>query len=321
MNRYNRPGDEQPPLPKPYAFVPIPDAPMKPEKPTGHDHYEGDLLTGTITGSLVALSPIHVASGAIELTGKLPSLVKAHFRCEGKPTIPGSSLKGAIRSIVEAISKPPSCLRISQARSDNLPPNVRRCLNKDQLCLACRMFGAMGYLGQVHFSDAVAQQSKTEIVQIPSLFPPRPRERVYYERNKIVGRKFYMHGRDGKTAPGNVPTEVCPVGTTFSLRIDFVNLSDAQLALLLCALGQGAPKLTPKLGGGKPACCGSMETANVAVATVSASKSATDFELEPTEHDLAELTGATRQIDQTSVNRLAKILTFPGERDCPDRNY
>src|SRR4051812_26898565 len=74
VNRFKRPGDDQPPLPKPYAFVPIPDAPMRPEPPTGHSDFKCDLLTGTIKGTLMALSPIHVASGAIELTGKLPSL-------------------------------------------------------------------------------------------------------------------------------------------------------------------------------------------------------------------------------------------------------
>jgi hypothetical protein len=212
-------------------------------------------------------------------------------------------------------------VRVTQARFDTLPPNVKRCSNPERLCIACRMFGAMGYLGQVHFSDAVAQQDKTEIIQIPSLYPPRSRERVYYERGKVAGRKFFMHGQGGKTAPGNVPTEVCPVSTAFSLRIDFENLSDGQLALLLTALGQGTQKLFPKLGGGKPACCGSIEVADVAVSTVSANASATEFELEVAIEKLSSLVGATRQIDQESLRQLANILTYPGERVCPDRNY
>lgn len=321
MSRYNRPGGDLPPLPKPYDFVQIPDAQMKPESPIGHSDYRGDLLTGTIAGTLVARSPVHVASGIIELTSKQPSLVKAHFRCGGKPTIPGSSLKGAIRSIVEAISRPPSCVRISQARFDNLPPNVRRCSDKTRLCVACRMFGAMGYLGQIHFSDAVAQQSNTEIIQIPPLHPPHPRERLYYVKGKVAGRKFYLHGQNGETAQGNVPTEVCPVGTNFSLRVDFENLNNGQLALLLCALGQGNPKLFPKLGGGKPACCGSIEIANISVTTVSARRSATDFDTESNTEPLALLVGATQHIDQNSLSQISKILTYPGERVCPDRNY
>jgi hypothetical protein len=321
MNRFNRPGGGQPPLPKPYEFVPLPDARMHPERPAGHDVYAGNLLTGTIKGTLVALSPVHVASGNIELTGRLPSLVRAHFRCSGRPTIPGSSLKGAIRSIVEAISRPPSCIRVTQARFDNVPPNLKRCSRQDSLCVACRMFGAMGYLGQVHFSDAVLQQGEAEIIQIPSLFAPRSRERLYYERGKVKGRKFYLHGRDGKTAPGNVPVEACPVGSRFNLRVDFEDLSDGQLALLLFALGQGSPKLFPKLGGGKPACCGSVEISELAVTTVSPQATAMDFDLEVISEDLSALLGASRMIDRESLGRLAKILVYPGERACPDRNY
>src|SRR4051812_26279867 len=103
MRRFDRPDGEEPP-PKPYAFVPIPQGSTSPKHPAGHDRYQDELLTGTITGALVALSPVHVASGNIELTGGRPSLVKAHFRRNDRPAIPGSSLKGVIRSIVEAIS-------------------------------------------------------------------------------------------------------------------------------------------------------------------------------------------------------------------------
>jgi CRISPR/Cas system CSM-associated protein Csm3 (group 7 of RAMP superfamily) len=321
MARFDRSGGGQPPLPKPYGFVPIPDKRMNPEKPAGHDSYAGNLLTGKIEGTLVALSPIHIASGNIELTGRQPSLVKAHFRCGGRPTIPGSSLKGAIRSIVEAISHPPSCLRVTQARFDNLPPNVRRCTKPESLCIACRMFGAMGYLGQVHFSDAILQQGDTEVIQIPSLFAPRTREQIYFERGKVKGRKFYMHGQSGKTAPGNVPIEACSVGSQFSLHVDFENLSDSQLALLLTALGQSNPKLFPKLGGGKPACCGSLEVTNVTVTTVSARAAAVDFDLKVRTENVESLVGATRSIDRDCLNQLAKILAYPGERPCPDRNY
>lgn len=321
MTRFNRPGGGQPPLPKPYAFVSIPNARMNPEKPAGHHSYIGNLLTGTIKGTLVALSPIHVASGSVELTGRQPSLVKAHFRCGGRPTIPGSSIKGAIRSIVEAISQPPSCLRVTQARFDNLPSNVRRCTKQESLCIACRMFGAMGYLGQVHFSDAVLQQGDTEIVQIPSLFAPRTREQIYFESGRVKGRKFYMHGQDGQTAPGNVPIEACPLGSQFSLHVDFENLSDSQLGLFLTALGQGNPKLFPKLGGGKPVCCGSLEGRDVTVTTVSASAAAVDFDPKFEAESLESLLGATRSIDRDCLNQLAKILAYPGERPCPDRNY
>lgn len=321
MRRFDRPDGKEPALPKPYGFVPIPAKGMNPEAPTGHDAYMRDLLTGTISGTLTALSPVHVASGNIELTRTQPSLVKAHFRQGGRPTIPGSSLKGAVRSIVEAISDPPSCLRVTQARYDYLPPNVRRCASKESLCIACRMFGAMGYMGQICFADAPLSAGETEIVRIPAFFAPRTRERVYLDRARVKGRKFYSHGQRGQIAHGNVPVEACPVGSQFSLTVQFQNLEAKQLALVLTALGQGQPRLFPKLGGGKPACCGSVEIKDIAVTMVPAHASALDFETEPRREDLTALLATTSAINQDSLRRLAEILQYPGERECQSGSY
>lgn len=320
MRRFDR-GDDEPPLPKPYAFVSIPEARMNPRHPTGHDAYAPNLITGAISGTLIALSPIHVASGNVELTGRQPPLVKAHFRRSDRPTIPGSSLKGVVRGIVEAISDPPSCLRVTQARFDNIPGNVKRCARKDSLCVACRMFGAMDYWGQVSFADAMLEQGGTEIIQIPSLFQPRSREGVYFDKGKVKGRKFYMHGQGGRTAHGNVPVEVCPVGARFQLNVRFENLERGQLALLLTALGQGTPGLIPKLGGAKPACCGSLNITNVTVTTIPVRSSALEFESAATEENLESLVGVTDAINRESLSRLADILRYPGENVCPDRNY
>jgi CRISPR/Cas system CSM-associated protein Csm3 (group 7 of RAMP superfamily) len=318
--RFDRPEGEEPP-PKPYAFVPIPEARADQRRPTGHDLYKEGLLTGSVAGTLVALSPVHVASGNVELTGTKPSLVKAHFRRNGRPTIPGSSLKGAIRSIVEAISNPSSCLRVTQARYDYQPPNVRRCANKESLCVACRMFGAMGYMGQVHFADTPLASGEAEIVHIPSLFAPRTRERVYLERGMVKGRKFYTHGQRGQTAHGNVPVEACPAGSQFPLALHFDNLEAQQLALLLMALGQGQSRLFPKLGGGKPACCGSVEIRDVAVIILPTRDSALDFETEPRREDLATLLAATDAINLNSLESLAQILKYPGESNCSSGSY
>jgi CRISPR/Cas system CSM-associated protein Csm3 (group 7 of RAMP superfamily) len=320
MRRFDRPEGDEPP-PKPYAFVPIPQGNTSPKHPAGHDRYQDELLTGTITGTLVAFSPVHVASGNIELTGGKPSLVKAHFRRNDRPAIPGSSLKGSIRSIVEAISEPPSCLRVTQARYDQLPPNARRCADKERLCVACRMFGAMGYMGQVRFADALLASGETETVHLPSLFAPRTRERVYLERGTVKGRKFYMHGQRGQTAHGNVPVEACPAGSRFPLVVSFENLEAKHLTLLLTALGQGQPRLFPKLGGGKPSCCGSVEIRDVGVTTLSARDVALDFEPEPRRESLETLLAPVNAINRDNVARLAEILRYPGERECNSGSY
>ena len=320
MRRYDRPEGEEPP-PKPYAFVPIPEARAEQKHPAGHDLYKEGLLTGSIAGLLVALSPVHVASGNVELTSGKPSLVRAHFRRNGRPTIPGSSLKGAIRSIVEAISQPPSCLRVTKAPSAQLPPSAERCRKKERLCIACQMFGAMDYMGQVRFADALLPSGMTETAHIPSLFAPRPRERVYLERGLVKGRKFYVHGQRGRVAHGNVPIETCPAGSQFPLSVQFENLEPKQLTLLLIAMGQGQPRLFPKLGGGKPACCGSVEIKDVVVTILPVRDSALNFETEPRSEDLTTLLTVTSAINPDSLERLAQILKYPGERECQSGSY
>ncbi|MCS6861433.1 MAG: RAMP superfamily CRISPR-associated protein [Abditibacteriales bacterium] len=318
MRREEQRGGWQPPLPKPYAFVPLPDERSDLRQPPGHDRYTQ--LSGRIEGIITALSPVHIASGNIELTGRQPSLVKAHFRCGGKPTIPGSSLKGAMRSITEAISNPPSCARITKARFDSLPRVASPCRDKEKLCLACRLFGAMSYLGRVRFRDASLLEGATEIVTIPSLFAPRARERVYFTGRRMRGRKFYKHGlADGAPARGNVPIEVCPKGSQFGLQVDFENLSRDELGLLLVALGQGDPPLFPKFGGGKPACCGSVriEVASVRIFPAAAM----EFDAEPTTEDVRALVSQMRLVHRGNYDALREVLRFPGEERCPDRNY
>jgi CRISPR-associated protein Csm3 len=318
MARFDRSRGDQPRAEKPYQFVSFPAGDPRRERPAGHDHYGGDLLTGRLEGIVTALSPVHVASGQIELTGRKPSLVKAHFRCGGRLTIPGSSLKGVIRSIVETISDPPSCLRITRARYDEQPQNVKACGRKESLCVACRMFGAMGYLGQVHFHDAVAEAGQSTIIETPSLFAPRTRERTYLEKGKVKGRKFYRHG---DLAAGNVPLEVCPPGSRFGLKVDFENLSDAQLGLLILALGQGTPKLYPKLGGGKPACCGSVEIALTSLQLSAARAASLEYDCPDTPADIGAFIGATRSVNAKMLARLQEILAYPGARPCPSGAY
>jgi CRISPR/Cas system CSM-associated protein Csm3 (group 7 of RAMP superfamily) len=291
---------------------------MPRERPAGHDDYGVGLVSGEIAGVITALSPVHVASGQIELTGKAkPPLVKAHFRSGGQPVIPGTSLKGAIRSIVEAIS--PSCLRVTRARYDQQPMNVRACQKRDDLCVACRMFGALGYQGQVRFSDAVQRENHTEFLFVPSFYAPRSRERLYYEGGQIKGRKFYQHG---ELARGNVPIEACPEGSRFTFTVYFDNLTPGELGLLLIALGQGMPKLRPKLGGAKPACLGSIDIALERLMVLDMAAAYADYEAAPQPVEPMKYLEAARELVLAgSLKKLADILQYPGGRQCPDRNY
>jgi len=308
--------------PKPYDFVPLPDR-VERAKSAGHDSFKRGLLTGTIVGELVALTPVHVASGNVELTGnnRIP-LVKAHFRAGGKIAIPGSSLKGAVRSIVEAITR--SCVRVqSRTLRDKLPRGFEPCEPRDGnalLCPACRLFGAMGYQGQVRFLDASLIQGKLTTMFTPSLFAPRTYARVYYDCSGTVkGRKFYFHGQPAK---GNVPLEVCDVGSRFRLRVDFANLTDAELGVLLTALGQGNPPFALKLGGAKPACCGSIEVEIESVETWDIAGDALSFESSVDKADCNRLVNEAKALlVRANLERLHSILSKDSQRSCPSQSY
>jgi CRISPR/Cas system CSM-associated protein Csm3 (group 7 of RAMP superfamily) len=307
--------------PKPYDFVPLPDRVTR-EKPAGHDGFKRGLLSGVITGELVALTPVHVASGNIELTrsDRIP-LVKAHFRTGGKIAIPGSSLKGVVRSIVEAITR--SCVRVqSRATRDKLPRGFEACEVRGaepRLCPACRIFGAMGYQGQVNFADAMLVAGDFGTMLVPSLFAPRTYSQFYLDRGRVKGRKFYFHGQP---ATGNVPIEVCNVGSRFSLRANFVNLSEAELGVLITAMGQAQPTFAIKLGGAKPACCGSVEVLVNSIEARDNIDAAIEFDSLSNIADTTRcLTAVESLLVHANLRQLHSILRLNGDRSCPSRGY
>ncbi len=318
---------QEEPLPKPYKFVEI--SPLRREDrhaPFGHERYHPGTVEGSLQAVLVVRTPIHVWSGEIEPTGRADRpLVKSLVRVNGRPVVPGASLKGAVRSIVEAITR--SCVRVTRADPRQLPSGAAACRQPDQLCVACRMFGSMGFQSNVRFSDAVLGPGwQPQIVTIPQLFAPRNREKVYYRDQQVVGRKFYMHGRP---ASGDTPIEVCPVGAELAFTLQFDNLTDGELGALLIALGQGdgqqAPRLWPKLGGGKPVCYGSVEVRVKALRVEKAGADAyASYDVPPpllTSDWQPYFAAATSLTLPAQLRHLALILCLDEKRYCPDQNY
>jgi CRISPR/Cas system CSM-associated protein Csm3 (group 7 of RAMP superfamily) len=323
----DRPGG-QPPLPKPYEFVPLPQGRIPTAPPAGHHRYRQNSYTGVLTTIVVARSPVHVASGLLEPTSdRQYPLVKGHFRTKGQLAIPGTSLKGCIRSIAEAISR--SSVQVSRSRDlprDYQPSEVRERDRREQnvqLDVAQRIFGALGYQGMVRFADAVLVEGRAMIVPSVQLFRPRAEAHdTYFDGRQPRGRKFYMHGA---LAQGNLPLEACAEGSRFALRMEFENLSAAELGLVLTALGLGEPRLWPKLGGAKPACLGTIEMTGPILAGFAGAAAYADFDAAPQPLEIAPLIQAARDarlLLNEQLGRLAEVLRWPREdRECPDRSY
>lgn len=271
MNR-----DYEPEFPKPYTSIPFA-ARVERSSPAGHHKIAEGLLTGVLELRMTCLRPVQVASGELEFmpTDRGEQLAAQHAsisqRRQGVTAghtrtlvIPGASLKGAIRSVVEAIS--PSCVPVTEKRTKRvLPALVTRCSSLRKLCVACKLFGATigkdgGYMGQAVFQDIVVPSDAVCTVQTPVLMqagghgkelPPS-----YLSGDHASGRKLYHHG---KVAAGRDLREVVRQGTELSAQVQFLNLSSSDLGVLIVAMGcTQEHQFGLKIGGGKPVGLGSV---------------------------------------------------------------
>ena len=255
---------------KPYDFVPFPKRRPDRKKGAGQDKLNPCLLSGTLELTLRTLTPVHVGSGYSDFikAGNQEYLaalqafkpVREADAVRRRYLIPGSSLKGAVRSIVEAITR--SCIRITQSRHrPYIPQGYGGCMSVNDLCIACRLFGAQDYQGHVSFEDAVAPKGSLVLLGTPLLWTPARGGRGlpprYLQGNQARGRKFYRHARPPSGAD---PRACIKSGAELPLRIHFLNLSEAELGILLTALGLHPSHPFPiKLGGGKPVGLGSVQ--------------------------------------------------------------
>lgn len=316
--------------PKPFEFVALPQRTSK-GKPMEHERWNAEGFTGRLWCNLETLSPLHIGSGLFTLVDG--EVRKEFARSGGKVIIPGSSLKGTFRSIAEAISE--SC--ISKTKSEvqrSLPGDVRReCVvkhekgNLSDACVCCRIFGAMGYIGRVSFSDAILEDGVLGRHSAPALYPPKPKARHYRERgsNLYKGRKFYYHGQ---LAQGNEPWEVIEAGATLRFSVDMENLTGAEVCLLLTSMGI-IGKLIPKLGGGKPVCLGSVKISpmkwelrdNLRYSFTKFEDDVMILEGPKLETQLAQLKEHDELIRQDALAKLLAIWNYPSQRECPSGNY
>lgn len=332
MGQYQRGGSggrqRQPAEPKPFAFVPLPRQ-VKKSRVTGHHRYQANCLSGQIHGSITALSPIHIGSGVIDI-GDDVDLIKTAVRTGGNVVIPGSSLKGAIRSVVEAFTESCVC-KVSYQVRRAVPRDFsecRRTSNNSELCVACRMFGAMGFQGNISIQDAPHIDGNIGTEKVPELYSPRGSQR---RMRNVPGRKFYMHG---EVATGNTPVEACKKGSIFRFVIQVDNLKKSEWGLLFTALGHHPEHpFKLKIGGAKPVCFGSINFQISEIKTEEQSRDrylnwnvTTDAvkigeDLDNWKQECMNLASTEKLIQQDLLLELAKILKYPNERNCPSRMY
>ena len=246
----------------PYDFVPI-DWTNPPEchRPLLHDRFSG--MSGKIEGTITAETPIFIFHSPKRNQGAEPFIQNE----QKQHIIPGSSLKGLFRNLVETLGN--GCFLLFDKRYNNkLPRDFQKC-NTDNLCIACRMFGTIQSsklkLGKVLFNDAVEVAiCEHEEVYTIALMRPKPGQGALYfdsKRPYIAGRKFYFHQPLGIQTTGQksrVNQHIKPIDkeSQFSFSVQFTNLEAIELQTLLYALVL-EPDMRHKLGYAKPAGFGS----------------------------------------------------------------
>ena len=264
----------------PYDFVRINwNTGVKRDSPVPHNSFSG--ISGQIHGTITTLKPFFIPESVVRSP--------RHYLVNGKleAIIPGSSLKGLIRSLVETIG--PGCWWLFDGTYDKLdyknklPRAFHQCPDRSgNLCIACRMFGLiqqggdMLHQGYVGFNDAVcAKPTEHPAIYTIILGGPKPRHGEFYldsTGKNVAGRKYYFHqstppvdakGWLPKGAPLERPaqnTYIKPVGpeSIFDFSAHFNNLSQDDLHLLLYALVL-EPNMRHQIGYAKPAGLGSVQ--------------------------------------------------------------
>ncbi|MCL4298486.1 MAG: hypothetical protein KJ077_22305 [Anaerolineae bacterium] len=261
----------------PYDFVRI-DGSKTPVRRPAPMHQQFKDFSGQIEGSITTETPLFLPATRLKA---LPTELK-RFITNGRRQviIPGSSLKGLFRSLVETVG--PGCwwlydgtYRDKTDYSGKLPPAFKQCSTHNQLCPACRMFGLINrgtvLLGQVNFEDAVCTAPVPHPpLYTPVLDAPKPRHRAWYLNqagDRVAGRKFFFHQATiltskefRKTKQGEIINQhIQPIGqgSTFTFAASFNNLAADDLALLLYATVL-EPGMRHKIGYAKPAGLGTI---------------------------------------------------------------
>jgi hypothetical protein len=347
----------------PYEFVPIVEN-KRPQRslPTGHDKISGK--SGLIECTITTLKPIFIPLPMAEKERERHGLrnflrndnrgkPQYHYKYifntgNGAPVIPGSSLKGVIRSVAEAVAN--SCVTFFERSTGyGLPDGFYPCTDVGKLCITCRLFGfqssAGSFQGKVNISDAKARSGykNLDCITLTELSGPKPRHAAFYAlspgSNRIAGRKFYFHHKpDAPLLTSQEQTHrnssVKPIeNAVFDFKVSFTNLAEDEYTLLLYSLFL-EDGVCHKIGYGKPAGLGSgrIEAVNLTLFDIESryKKFTAENREEKSGEDLRahiiEQTAVYQKDKSANLQALRRIWKWPGVYDVcyptiKDRNW
>lgn len=291
-----------------YLFVPLPDHVNRRTHPEAvFDRQVDAALSGVATIEFLCEQPIHIGSGFKRMVG--PRVVRSAVRIQDGLGLPGSSVKGMLRSRYEAITY--SCtdapkdkvwdvrsstgLRKARFRLGTLTLDALKACSfrEPKMCPACALFGRMSQRSRVTVTDFHAPaQGEFALFDLPEQFGPNihhvgsakiivdehSRDRSsnqMFEVSDLKGRKFALgEGRRVENAKPQ-PVEVIPEGTILQGQIRFMNVMPMELGGILAAIGK-MPASKLKIGAGKCYGLGRMSLRTMKFALRGRSASTTD---------------------------------------------
>lgn len=210
---------------KPYAFIPC----LESRKLDPYKYFKNEeLVTGKMTLELTVIKPIFIADGTFIKPDSKGELVKKFISYKDEKVVPGSSLKGVVRSIAEIVSY--------------------SCHNQNCNCISCLTFGKLGFKGRVCFGDFFFKEGQVKTIYIPQLMKPNK-----WFRDKA---KFYYHGNKNVLETGTVAVEAVMPEAKFVGDITFKDITKEQLELICYSLGLDKT-FCLKIGYNKPGYFGS----------------------------------------------------------------
>ncbi|KPA14377.1 CRISPR-associated ramp protein [Candidatus Magnetomorum sp. HK-1] len=211
-------------------------APLTDEKFVGH--------SGHLTCSLTNLTPLFIGGNRDDLSDKNRTFLTRTVDQTKKYVIPGTSLKGVLRSLAEIIGK--GCM-ITQST----------CKKINMLCIACRMFGMMEkgtnarvHKGKVSISDAILQEEPSCIPFQVYMDSCKDRHEPFYRTQETgrydqKSRKLYFHQPKRKESVSSLSKEeqqrswiinALKINHHFEFSVQFSNLTEKELSLLVYIL-------------------------------------------------------------------------------------
>jgi len=183
----------------------------------------------SISGCIIVKSPLRIGGARIETPYQLADLSTARIKINDHhvPYIPGSSIKGVLRSISEKIQASNNnqycnpnrtCGRIHGKKIKNIRGRAELAeFINENFCDVCKIYGSMGLKGFVFFTDAYP--SSNETIKLGS-------------KSQIS-----INRRMGDTVRGSLhQVEYMYPGSKFDFNMLIQNLNDYQLALLFASI-------------------------------------------------------------------------------------